>query len=128
VAGLTLDAGALIAYERGQERIRKILAVSYERGLVPTIPAVAVAEVWRGDAKDARVARLLKASSLEILNDRIARAAGSLRRSTRRELNRLVDALESGDSEKFVLCQNNRMRAVVISLDTFSQMRVPQPV
>jgi hypothetical protein len=50
VAGLTLDAGALIAYERGQERIRKILAVSYERGFVPTIPAVALAEVWRGDA------------------------------------------------------------------------------
>jgi len=48
-------------------------------------------------------------------------------RDAMRELNRLVDALESGDSEKFVLCQNNRMRAVVISLDTFSQMRVPQP-
>jgi predicted nucleic acid-binding protein len=83
VAGLTLDAGALIAYERGQERIRKILAVSYERGLVPTIPAVALAEVWRGDAKDARVARLLKASSIEILDEQIARAAGSLRRTTR---------------------------------------------
>jgi predicted nucleic acid-binding protein len=82
VAGLTLDAGALIAYERGQERIRKILAVSYERGFVPTIPAVALAEVWRGDAKDARVARLLKASSIEILDERIARAAGSLRRAT----------------------------------------------
>lgn len=38
MAGLTLDAGALIAYERGQERIREILAVSYERGFVPTIP------------------------------------------------------------------------------------------
>ena len=83
MAGLTLDAGALIAYERGQERIRKILAVSYGRGFVPTIPAVAVAEVWRGDAKDARVARLLKASSIEILDERIARAAGSLRRTTR---------------------------------------------
>jgi predicted nucleic acid-binding protein len=83
VAGLTLDAGALIAYERGQERIRKILAVSYERGFVPTIPTVALAEVWRSDAKDARVARLLKASSIEILDERIARAAGSLRRATR---------------------------------------------
>lgn len=82
MAGLTLDAGALIAYERGRERIRKILAVSYERGFVPTIPAVALAEVWRGDAKDARVARLLKASSIEILDERIARAAGSLRRAT----------------------------------------------
>ena len=83
MAGLTLDAGALIAYERGQERIREILAVGYERGFVPTIPAIALAEVWRGDAKDASVVRLLKASSIEILDERIARAAGSLRRATR---------------------------------------------
>ena len=82
MAGLTLDAGALIAYERGQERIRKILAISYERGFVPTIPAVALAEVWRGDAKDARIARLLKACSIEVVDERLARAAGGLRRAT----------------------------------------------
>lgn len=82
MAGLTLDAGALIAYERGDERIREILAVGYSRGLVPTIPAVALAEVWRGDAKDARVARILKACSVEVTDERLARAAGSLRRAT----------------------------------------------
>jgi hypothetical protein len=82
VAGLTLDAGALIAYERGDERIREILAVAYARGLVPTIPAIALAEVWRGDAKDARVARLLKACSLEAVDERLARKAGRLRRAT----------------------------------------------
>jgi predicted nucleic acid-binding protein len=81
VAGLTLDAGALIAYERGGARIREILTVAYARGLVPTIPAIVLAEVWRGDAKDARVARLLKASSVEIVDEQLARAAGSLRRS-----------------------------------------------
>jgi predicted nucleic acid-binding protein len=82
VAGLTLDAGALIAYERGDARIREILTVAYARGLVPTIPAIVLAEVWRGDAKDARVARLLKASSIEIVDEQLARAAGNLRRST----------------------------------------------
>jgi predicted nucleic acid-binding protein len=82
VAGLTLDAGALVAYERGDERIREILTVAYARGLVPTIPAIALAEVWRGDAKDARVARLLKASSIETVDEQLARAAGSLRRNT----------------------------------------------
>jgi PIN domain len=82
VAGLTLDAGALIAYERGQERIRKILTVGYERGLVPTIPAIALAEVWRGGAKDARIARLLKACSIEVVDEKLARTAGSLRRAT----------------------------------------------
>lgn len=44
-------------------------------------------------------------------------------RDAMRELNRMVDALENGDSEKFVLCQNNRMRAVVLSLDTFARLR-----
>jgi predicted nucleic acid-binding protein len=80
VAGLTLDAGALIAYERGDERVREILTVAYARGLVPTIPAIVLAEVWRGDARDARVARLLKASSIETVDERLARTAGSLRR------------------------------------------------
>jgi predicted nucleic acid-binding protein len=82
VAGLTLDTGALIAYARGDERVREILAVAYTRGLVPTIPAVALAEVWRGDAKDARIAHLLKACAIETLDERLARAAGRLRRAT----------------------------------------------
>lgn len=81
MAGLTLDAGALMAYERGNERIREILTVAYARGLVPTIPTIALAEVWRGDAEDARVARLLKACSIEPVAEQLARAAGSLRRS-----------------------------------------------
>jgi predicted nucleic acid-binding protein len=82
VAGLTLDAGALIAYERGDPRIREVLTVAFGRGLAPTIPAVVLAEVWRGDAKDARVARLLKACSVEPLDDAHARVAGKLRRQT----------------------------------------------
>lgn len=82
MAGLTLDAGALIAYERGDERIREILTVAYARGLVPTIPAIVLAEVWRGDARDARVARLLKTSLIETVDQRLARTAGSLRRRT----------------------------------------------
>ena len=44
-------------------------------------------------------------------------------RDAMRELNRMVDALESGDSEKFVLCQNHQMRAVVISIETFAKLR-----
>jgi predicted nucleic acid-binding protein len=84
VAGLTLDAGALIAYERGEPRIRWILMVAFDRGVTPTIPAVVLAEVWRGDAKDAHVARLLKSCRVEPLDEARARAAGKLRRETRR--------------------------------------------
>jgi hypothetical protein len=44
-------------------------------------------------------------------------------RDAMRELNRMVDALESGRCEKFVLCQNNQMRAVVLSVDAFARLR-----
>ena len=40
-----------------------------------------------------------------------------------RELNRMVDALEAGDAEKFVLCRNNQMRAVVLPIETFARVR-----
>lgn len=81
MAGLTLDAGALIAYERGNTRIRWLLNAAFDRGVTTTIPAVVLAEVWRGDAKDAPVARLLKWCAVEPLDERRARAAGKLRRT-----------------------------------------------
>ena len=82
MAGLTLDAGALIAYERGDLDIRRVLRHAFNRGVTTTIPAVVLAEVWRGDAKDAPVARLLKWCAVEPLDEERARAAGALRRST----------------------------------------------
>jgi predicted nucleic acid-binding protein len=82
VAGLTLDTGALIAYERGEPRVRRMLRLAFDRGVTTTIPAVVLAEVWRGDAKDAHVARLLKWCRIEPLDESRARAAGALRRST----------------------------------------------
>lgn len=80
MAGLTLDAGALIAYERADARVREILSTAFARGIVPTVPAVVIVETWRGDAKDARVARLLRACAVEALDERRAREAGALRR------------------------------------------------
>lgn len=44
-------------------------------------------------------------------------------RDAMRGLNRLVDRLEQGESEKIVLTQHNQMRAVVVSLDSFSAMQ-----
>jgi predicted nucleic acid-binding protein len=82
VAGLTLDAGALIAYERADPDIIELLRVAFRRGVTPTVPAVVLAEVWRGDRKDARVAWLLKACTVESLDEDRARSAGQLRRST----------------------------------------------
>lgn len=83
MAGLSLDTGALIAYERGDARIREILRLAFARGNVPTVPAIVVAEVWRGGARSARTARLLSACSVEGLDEPIAREAGLLLASSR---------------------------------------------
>jgi len=82
VAGLTLDAGALIAYERAAPEILHVLRRAFSSNVTPTVPAVVLAEVWRGDAKDARVAQLLKWCLVEPLDEPRARAAGKLRRNT----------------------------------------------
>ena len=55
---------------------------------------------------------------VEVSNDELRTV-----RDAMRELNRMVESLESGDSEKYVLCQGNQMRAVVLSLDAFAALR-----
>jgi hypothetical protein len=44
-------------------------------------------------------------------------------RDAMRELNRMVDLLERGDPEKFVLTKHGQMRAVVLSVESFAQLR-----
>lgn len=44
-------------------------------------------------------------------------------RDAMRELNRMIESLDRGDSEKFVLTKQGQMRAVVVSVDRFAQMR-----
>jgi hypothetical protein len=44
-------------------------------------------------------------------------------REAMRELNRLVESLERGESEKFVLTKNGQMRAVVLSVEGFAGLR-----
>lgn len=44
-------------------------------------------------------------------------------RDAMRELNRLVDRLDAGEVEKYVLMKQGRMRAVVMSVDHFTHLR-----
>ena len=60
VGGLTLDAGALIALERGDPRVRALLRLVVQRGLSLAIPAGVLAQVWRGGPRASRIARLVK--------------------------------------------------------------------
>lgn len=80
MAGLTLDAGALIAFERNDRRVVALLARALEHGWALTVPAGVVGQVWRDGRRQARLARLLAADEVEIeaLDDRRARASGQL--------------------------------------------------
>jgi len=75
--GLTLDAGALIAFERGEQRIRLILRRASARDRSITVPATAVAEAWRGGRRR-WLADLLALAVVEPLTDELARRAGEL--------------------------------------------------
>jgi len=78
--GLTLDSGALIAFERNDRSIVAIIARAVQQGVTLAVPAGVVGQVWRDGRRQARLARLLGAPQMEIepLDDIRARAAGQL--------------------------------------------------
>jgi len=80
VKGVTLDAGALIAFDRNDRRVVTILARALERHVSIVIPAGVVGQVWRDGRRQARLARLLGSSNITVepLDDSRARAAGQL--------------------------------------------------
>lgn len=81
VRGLTLDAGALIAVERGSERMRALLErVLEHEGAVVNVPAGALAQALRNPARQARLMRLLGRRQVRIasLDAATAYAAGMM--------------------------------------------------
>lgn len=77
---MTLDAGALIAFERGDERVRVTVRLAHERGLPILVPAGVLGQVWRDGARQARIAALVGSSGchVEILDQALAKSAGVL--------------------------------------------------
>ncbi len=76
----TLDAGALIAFERGDRAMLAMIVVARNDGIRFAVPAGVIAQVWRDGRKQARLARLLASDVVEVepLTDRRAREAGQL--------------------------------------------------
>ncbi len=78
MAGLTLDAGALIAGDRDDRRFWAFWKEAVTRDADLTVPAVAVAQAWRG-SRNARMARIIGACAVEPLDEPAAREVGLLR-------------------------------------------------
>jgi hypothetical protein len=53
---------------------------------------------------------------------RVTNAELATVREAMRELHRLLDQLEQGDLEKVVLTQRNQMRAVLLTLDRYTEL------
>lgn len=77
---LVLDAGALIAIERGDRDTAAVIEVARQEHRTVVVPAGVVGQAWRGGARQVRLVRLLNARDVlvEPLTDAGARAAGVL--------------------------------------------------
>ncbi len=88
---LILDAGAFVAFERGDEGVRARLAAARGLGMDLVTSSPVVAQVWRDGRKQALVARLVAATRVDAPGESAARSAGSLLAKTR--TSDVVDAL-----------------------------------
>jgi hypothetical protein len=67
MSGVTLDAGALIAVDRNDRRVIALLARADELGARVTIPATALAQAVRSPLKQARLSRLVRQPTTQLV-------------------------------------------------------------
>jgi len=79
-AGLVLDAGALIALDRGDKRMIALLHRALAQGRAFRVPAGVVGQAWRDGRVQVTLARFLRSEEVEIipLDEQLARSCGEL--------------------------------------------------
>lgn len=95
---VVLDAGAVVAFARGEFGIRRYLADALRRGVDVTTTAVVVAEAIRGGPRDAPINRLLKHVVVDPVDEWMARRAGELLSATSSDAT--VDAIVVAAAER----------------------------
>jgi hypothetical protein len=79
VSALILDAGALVAVDRGDRAIMARLRASQQHGLELRTNAMVIAQVWRDrHGRQVNLARLLRAVDVRAVGPRDGRHAGVL--------------------------------------------------
>jgi predicted nucleic acid-binding protein len=107
MAEVALDAGALIALEKGERGIWNLVRESVRQGVVLSISAAALAQVWRGGSRSARLAQAIPRCEIDSLDDVLARKTGELLASSKTK--DLVDAC--------VVASAERRRAAIVTSD-----------
>ena len=67
MTGATLDTGALIALESGSTRMAVLVEEALANRAELAVPAGVLAQAWRGGRRQARIARLLRASNTFVI-------------------------------------------------------------
>ena len=78
--GIVLDAGALIALDRGDKRMIALLQQALVQGRAFRVPAGVVGQVWRDSRVQVTLARFLRSDEVAIipLDEQLARSCGEL--------------------------------------------------
>ena len=94
MAVLVLDAGVLIAHERGDRSPAAWLDRAAREGVDIAVVAPTIAEVWRDGSRQARVTRLLNACRIIDCDRQLARTAGEImaRANSRETLDAIIVA------------------------------------
>jgi len=74
MTGCTFDAGALIGLERGDDRVRALLAEVLRRGQDLRVPTGVLAQVWRDPARQVRLSRFIGSREVQVVPLDAARA------------------------------------------------------
>ena len=79
-AGIVMDAGALIALDRGDKRLIALLRQALAQGRTFRVPSGVVGQAWRDGRIQATLARFLRSEEVEIipLDEHLARSCGEL--------------------------------------------------
>ena len=79
-AGIVLDAGALIALDRGNKRMIALLDRALAQGRAFRVPAGVVGQAWRNGRVQVALARFLLSEEVKIvpLDEQLARSCGEL--------------------------------------------------
>jgi predicted nucleic acid-binding protein len=104
---LVLDAGALIALERGSEAVAALAEQVAEIGATAVVPASALAQVWRGGPRSAPLARLIDGCEGDSLDEDRAKEVGE----------RLGARGASDIADAHVVCCALQHRAAVVTSD-----------
>ncbi len=79
MAALVLDAGALLAVDRGERPTTAKLRLAQQSGMDLRSTGVVIAEVWRDErGRQANLARLLRSVDVRPVDQRLGQNAGAL--------------------------------------------------